>query len=298
LNADTVPFPEVTPDQADSFSRRHGLHGAWIRIASRGIVHSVYRVGNAVVKIPRDHPEWTCDTLTEAVAVPAVVRSGFPTPELLAFDDSREHFPVPVLVLGFAEGSPIDPVRDPKPEVRHLGELLCRLHTQVTDVPDPQGWLDEEGDDLFDSTVSQALETVRLSPDERAFLKSVRSVAAPGPKPPTNVFLHNDVHENNLLWTSPSSPTLIDWGDAAWGDPATEFMRIPPEWLVEVVEAYEAGTLTDPGFRKRILRCQVDNSLSNIVRNTRWAEEARGRIKRLSHVCSTFLGEPVPAITA
>ncbi|MBS1714533.1 MAG: aminoglycoside phosphotransferase family protein [Armatimonadetes bacterium] len=298
MNAETVPFPEVRPDQARAFSHKHGLVGEWHRIASRGIVHSVYRVGDAVVKIPRDHPEWVCDTLTEAVAVPAVVAAGVPTPKLIAFDASREDFPVPVLILELAHGSPVDPSDPVRPDVDLLGQRLAQVHTLVRHVPDPNGWLDGPGDEHFEDRFEQAVSLLLLTPSERAFLDSVRPHIAAPSQACSEVFLHNDVHENNLLWTAHGSLTLIDWGDAAWGDPASEFTRIPTEWLEETVASYERLVSTDVAFRRRVVRCQLDNILSNIVRGSRWAAESQVRLHRLSEVCGDFLGAPVSRITA
>ena len=87
-----------------AISERHQLQGDWILLGPSGEVHAVFRVGDAVVRIPFDDPDCTCDTLTEAVALMGLDSIGFPTPRLLAFDNERDLVPVPYCITEFAPG--------------------------------------------------------------------------------------------------------------------------------------------------------------------------------------------------
>ena len=52
-----------------------------------------------------------------------------------------------------------------------------------------------------------------------------------------------------------SVATMIDWGDAGWGEPAFDLADVPPGYLAHAVEGYEAGggSLPGSGFEGRVL---------------------------------------------
>ncbi|MCD0166773.1 hypothetical protein, partial [Deinococcus sp. 12RED42] len=99
-------LPDLTPGELAAFAQQFGLESPLTRLPSVGIVNRVYRArraGRAVVlRVPM--PGDIGDALTESVAVPAAVRAGIPTPELLVFDDSRAVLDAPVSVYAFAPG--------------------------------------------------------------------------------------------------------------------------------------------------------------------------------------------------
>ena len=49
-------------------------------------------------------------------------------------------------------------------------------------------------------------------------------------------FVHNDVHEMNVMCTRAGDLlAIIDWGDAGWGDPVLDFVAVPLEMMSAVV---------------------------------------------------------------
>jgi thiamine kinase-like enzyme len=68
-------------------------------------------------------------------------------------------------------------------------------------------------------------------------------------------FLHNDIHGMNVLCSPQGSLlSIIDWGDAGWGDPATEFTWMPLEAVPPTLAGYMqiAPELPGKDVRRRI----------------------------------------------
>lgn len=91
---DSVPFPQLTKDQVRAILRRHALP-VGIRdvrpLPSTGVLNTIIAIGDKfVLRVPKNMSEGLSDTYTEAVAAPVARSVGVRTPELIAFDDSRE----------------------------------------------------------------------------------------------------------------------------------------------------------------------------------------------------------------
>jgi len=65
--------------------------------------------------------------------------------------------------------------------------------------------------------------------------------------------LHNDIHGLNVL-CAPAGATLIDWGDAGWGDPASDLGSIPMHRVPEVLRGYEEVASLGQEVEAQILR--------------------------------------------
>jgi hypothetical protein len=70
------------------------------------------------------------------------------------------------------------------------------------------------------------------------------------------VFTHNDLHAANTM-VDPGNLELtavIDWGDAGWGDPVSDFEAVPLWAVPAMLTGFrEAGGRTDEGFVPRLL---------------------------------------------
>ncbi len=82
-------------------------------------------------------------------------------------------------------------------------------------------------------------------------------------------FLHGDLYAMNVMCRpTGEEATLIDWGDAGWGETAFDFADIPPRFLPAVLAAYEAGggTPRGRGFEGRTLWVQLARTLGRAAR--------------------------------
>ena len=263
--------PKPTPEQLDDIAQRHGFRGEPIeRLATSGVVTSVYAVGSAVVlRVPREHPEGVSDLLTEAVAAPVAHDAGVRTPRVVAFDNTCEILSVPYLIVERIHAASLsrEPLAPEAPVLRQLGRELARLHTRVRECSDPNGWLDEQ-DRIDLDQVQQDLQTAPLSPRHRDLMTTLL-FDLEGVKPsPEQALLHGDVHLANLLGTAADLAAIIDWGDAGWGDPAFDLAYLPFATVPEVCEGYGEflGAGIDCGFRLRALAAHLATAARHMGR--------------------------------
>ena len=87
----------IDAETLQAIAMRHNLDGTTIeRLPETGIINAIYRVGqDAILRVPRNHPDFVAHSFREAAVVPAARAAGVRTPALLAFDDSLELVPVP-----------------------------------------------------------------------------------------------------------------------------------------------------------------------------------------------------------
>lgn len=246
-----LPFPELTPEQLVAICGRHGLAaGPFIRLASTGIINTIYAIGDDwVLRVPKNVGVGLRDTYTEAVAVPVAVAAGVQTPALVAFDERCDLLDVPYGIyerVHATDGFPGTPEG-----WRDFGRDLARLHFGVTSCPDPLGRLDVPGRWC---TVDEALTALPGldAPDRAALERSLRPLepsVGDWERQGRRHFLHNDVKDTNVMVRDGGYVALIDWGDAGWGDPAIDFRSFPPEATLAVLEGYASD---DPTLVDRI----------------------------------------------
>lgn len=225
-------------------ARRHRVDPDAVTAAPfQGVANRVYFLGDQLVlRIAR--PEAADDLRKEAVVIPAAARAGVRTPELVDFVDG-ERFGGPYMVVrraaGVAPGLPANrPDERWRTAYRELGSELATLHDGVESLPGIP--VDTAADPRPD--VVTLAETGYLSTDIADWLIGWLDRLAPlVPAKPGARLVHGDASPTNLL-VDPESGRLtaiLDWGDAAWADPAIEFAKLPPRALPAVFEGYLGG---------------------------------------------------------
>ncbi|MFC6750157.1 phosphotransferase family protein [Deinococcus aquaticus] len=277
-------LPDLTPAELTAFAQQFGLEPSLTRLPSVGIVNRVYRARragqNVVLRVPMPGDEE--DTLTESVAVPAAVRAGVRTPELLVFDDSRAVLDAPVTVYAFAAGRSLDGLDwgygDPRLSRawREAGRALAYLHAGVQEVPDPHGRLEVIRPPDPARTRQRVLEAGRLSVTETIWATDLTArLLSENPPPARPAFLHNDLHAGNLMVLPDGSlGALIDWGDAGWGDPVLDLSYSGPLAAPDLLAGYEEVTVLGVGGRLRLLACLLDNATRYLTRQPEAHEDS------------------------
>jgi Ser/Thr protein kinase RdoA (MazF antagonist) len=287
-----MDIPYFEPDEAvrRAVSERHRLVGDWEALGPRGQVHSVFRVGDAVVRIPRDDPEWISDTLTEMATLRGLAGTGFPTPALRGFDDALDLIPVPYCVVDFFDGSPHEDWTVEPRVLQGVGDALAWLHSEVKELPDPNGWLDWVEMEDARSSLQGAILINTITPEESAWCAAILDRLEPLlDQDLQRVFVHNDVHELNIL-ASPTQTMLIDWGDAGWGDPCFDFSVLPPPWIPAVFAVYERQRPLPEPVRARVVWNQLGKALRRLAgpEDRHWNGRRRLELMRdhLPAICS------------
>jgi aminoglycoside phosphotransferase (APT) family kinase protein len=149
-----------------------------------------------------------------------VLRSaGVPVPEPLALDTSGDIFSIPYLVIQFVEGETVDRPSDLIGYLHQMALHLSRIHR-----------VDASRCDV--SFLPRAEASIHKSLQHRpASLKDAWSegrirtaLERVWPWSPANpdVLLHGDYWPGNLLWKGGQLASIIDWEDAALGDPLAD----------------------------------------------------------------------------
>ncbi|MEQ4205674.1 phosphotransferase [Actinopolymorpha sp. B9G3] len=228
-----------------------------------GAANYVYFLGDhLVVRIPRGGGARLAELAKEATVIPAARRAGVRTPAVVTYDDSCSVVGVPYLVIERVRGRDLGALGVSPTEAagayRQVGLSLARLHRLVRGRvgPLPGLGVDDESDPR--PTVEALAEVGYVDVDAARWLigwfdrlarwrpADVEPVVVHGDAAPTNIVVASDLE---LLGPGADrgvdgvfdTATLVDWGDAAWADPAVDFAKIPLRAVPFALEGYLAG---------------------------------------------------------
>jgi aminoglycoside phosphotransferase (APT) family kinase protein len=143
----------------------------------------------------------------------ALYRGGVPVPKPLHVDVSGEVLADPFLVMAFVDGATAIPVAQEDRCIDEMANVLGRLHAFATaDLPLLPARIDPLPDLLDYLPEGAEWEPLRIH------LRSLGDTAYVGaPK-----LLHGDFWPENLLWRNGAVVAILDWEDAALGDPLSD----------------------------------------------------------------------------
>jgi aminoglycoside phosphotransferase (APT) family kinase protein len=156
-----------------------------------------------------------------------------PTPRHL--DAEAEVFSVPCLVVDYVEGEREAAPAEETEFVDRLATVLAEIHR-----------VDYGEVSFLRERVDIGAEVPGRRPDEPAEARRIREVleaALPLPRRNRSVLLHGDFWPGNTLWKEGRLVAVIDWEDAAIGDPLADVANARLELLWALgVDAMEAFT--------------------------------------------------------
>ena len=160
----------------------------------------------------------------------AMQSAGVTTPAPYLLDQSGEIFAAPYIVMEYMEGQPDFAPAQIDDCVRQIATQLAKIHRvdlSMLDLPFlPQQTV----------TSAQAFKARPATLDESLDEGQIRAILeAAWPLPPLNqpALLHGDFWPGNLLWQAGQLVAVVDWEDAAVGNPLTDFAisRLDILWI-------------------------------------------------------------------
>lgn len=140
-------------------------------------------------------------------------RSGVPVPQPLLVDASGDVLGEPFLVMAFVDGTSAVPAVEENVYIDVMAEVLAEIHAVATDDLPPLPTRNDPLSDVFDY-LPHGAEWESL----RSHLCSLTDTAYEE----TPKLLHGDFWPENLLWRNGAVAAILDWEDAALGDPLSD----------------------------------------------------------------------------
>ena len=143
----------------------------------------------------------------------ALHRSGLPVPEPLLVDTSGTILADPYLVIEFVDGSSALPAGEEDRHLEAMADLLARIHAFPLEGLPPLPARTDPMPEVFDYLPEG---------DEWRPLATLLHALTDSTYREQPVLLHGDFWPQNLLWRSGTIAAVLDWEDAAIGDPLSD----------------------------------------------------------------------------
>jgi aminoglycoside phosphotransferase (APT) family kinase protein len=150
-----------------------------------------------------------------------VRRNGIPAPRPAYLDDQGRVLGAPGIVTECVEGSQVASPSDPPTWARALAVMLARIH-QVPCSPETDGFLlDANSEASWFLRCSTVPDYMRAHPQGAAVWNMARDLF-PGLKKVGPTLVHIDYWPGNVLWSEGRISAIVDWEEAAYGDPGID----------------------------------------------------------------------------
>ncbi len=148
-------------------------------------------------------------------------KHGLPSPEPLILDTSGELLKIPGIVMKCCAGEQVYEPRDSTTWARHLAETLVKIHSIPVDPGLVDFLLDADAEASWFARLDEEPDYMKKHPEGsrvwRMFLE-----AFPSRMPSIPALVHMDYWAGNILWQKDRITCVLDWEEAALGDPAID----------------------------------------------------------------------------
>jgi aminoglycoside phosphotransferase (APT) family kinase protein len=184
----------------------------------------------------------------EFAALQCACQNGIPAPQPLYLDDTGDLLGIPGIVTPYVPGVQIESPTNVNAWARTLAEMLARIHAVPVDGTPRSLLLDANDEATWFLHSGKVPEFMQAHPDGERVWKTVKtSFPRLDPVPPSLV--HVDYWPGNVLWEEDQISAVVDWEEAALGDPGIDVaycrMDITLRGLFdaagEFLRAYEAA---------------------------------------------------------
>jgi len=148
-------------------------------------------------------------------------RNGIPSPQPLYLDETGAVLEIPGIVTNYLTGSQIESPVDPVSWAQTLARMLVRIHSVPCDVATRGFLLEADAEATWFLRSGAVPDYMAAHPDGAAVWQMVydlwpqRQQVEPG-------LVHIDYWPGNILWAQDQISAVLDWEEAAFGDPGID----------------------------------------------------------------------------
>jgi aminoglycoside phosphotransferase (APT) family kinase protein len=192
------------------------------------------------------NPNIACDEYRLLATLKA---AGLPVPAPIYLDTSNAVFVTPVIVAEFIDGSTAFAPLPLNDALEQMAAALAQIHRVV--VPTELSFLPRQVETVTD-VLRERPHVLDASLDEERIRDALGAVWPLPPRNPVRL-LHGDYWPGNIFWRDGKLAAVLDWEDAALGDPLDDLaiMRLELLWnfgvkaMNEFTRRYQARTSID-----------------------------------------------------
>lgn len=148
-------------------------------------------------------------------------RHGLPAPPPLYLDDAGDLLGSPGIITAFVEGEMVQQPADSLPWARQMARLLARIHTLPVDPARERYLLDANQEASWFLRAGAPPAYILAHPLGELLWQRVNQLW-PLFRPTPSTLVHIDYWSGNLLWNAGRIVAVVDWEEAAYGDPAID----------------------------------------------------------------------------
>jgi len=294
-----MPVPIETVER---IAAAHQITGRCELMAASGMVNEAWMLdGRFVLRITIIEEAFE-EADREAWVVPLVRSAGIRSPELIVADSSRELVEFPYTIYERAKGELLGHleigVTEFSPVYRELGREMAVLH-QIEITEKQRSGLRDTFTYADHAKIEKTLECGKINEAEaREIADWIARLEGAINDRSRRAFIHQDIHPWNVF-VDPDRKELaaiIDWGDAAWGDPAGEFSSMPLVSMLDIFAGYEeAGGFIDDCMKARAILLGLGLELWELREldarrfNRRWWRHPEGGFDEAFAICQAVL---------
>jgi HEAT repeat protein/aminoglycoside phosphotransferase (APT) family kinase protein len=172
-----------------------------------------YRVFGSYDREEKAHREFKTFALLQ--------QHGIPCPPPLYLDPQGAVLGIPGIVTGYVPGTQIPSPSDPVGWARALAVMLARIHAVPCDAATQSFLLDADAEATWFLRAGAVPDYMAAHPDGAAVWQQVHDLS-PNRQPVEPALVHIDYWPGNVLWHQGQIVAIVDWEEAAYGDPAID----------------------------------------------------------------------------
>jgi aminoglycoside phosphotransferase (APT) family kinase protein len=148
-------------------------------------------------------------------------RHGIPSPQPLYLDEQGAVLGIPGIVTSYVSGKQIESPSDPVGWARALAVMLARIHALPCDTAAKSFLLDADSEATWFLRSGAVPDYMAAHPDGAAVWQMVHDLS-PHRQQVQPTLVHIDYWPGNVLWDQGQIVAIVDWEEAAFGDPGID----------------------------------------------------------------------------